>query len=345
MKGLVLSGGTGTRLQPFTWSTPKQLIPIANRPLLSFILWALQKVGITQTGIITGDEGLVQIPQKLRGETPPALELTYIRQAGALGLAHAVKTARSFLGDDDFMMVLGDNIFDLGLGEAVDVFEQTGADALLFLTPVDDPQRYGIAEVRDGRIISLMEKPATPRSNLAIMGIYLLSKAIFPAIDRTRPSARGELEITDALQELLNMGGKIVPYLYPGWWLDVGKPEDVLAANRKMLDLLFANVPSDGCSVALSSSVTDSKLRGPLIIGEGCRISNAVIGPYCAIGRGSVIENARVMESVVCEEVVIQNLKVKLCKSIIAENARIQGQSQGEKAVTMLLGAGSSILL
>ncbi len=345
MKGLVLSGGTGTRLQPFTWSTPKQLIPVANRPLLSFILWALQKVGIAQAGIITGDEGLERIPHKLEGQIPPALELTYIRQVGPLGLAHAVKTAHSFLGEDDFMMVLGDNIFDLSLGEAVAVFKQTGADALLFLTPVDDPQRYGIAEVRDGQILSLVEKPVTPRSNLAIMGIYLLSKAIFPAIDRTRPSARGELEITDALQELLNMGGKIVPYLYRGWWLDVGKPEDVLAANRKMLDLLLGTVPADNCSVGLSSSVTDSTLRGPLIIGEGCRITNAILGPYCAIGRGSVIENARIMESVVCEDVEICNLEAQLYKSIIAENARIQGQSEGGANVRLLLGAGSSIIL
>jgi glucose-1-phosphate thymidylyltransferase len=345
MKGLVLSGGTGTRMQPFTWSKPKQLIPVANRPLLGFIMSALQKAGITHTGIIIGNKGMEQIPQMLEGETPPTLEVTYIRQKGALGLAHAVKTARPFLGDDDFMLVLGDNIFDLGLSEAVDVFKQTEADALLFLTPVDDPQRYGIAEVRDGRIISLVEKPVTPHSNLAIMGIYLLNKAIFPAIDRTRPSARGELEITDALQELLNMGGKIVTYLYRGWWLDVGEPEDVLAANRKMLDLLLGAVPGNNCSVAPSARVTGSTLRGPLIIGEGCCITNAVLGPYCAIGRRSVIENARIMESVVCEDVVIQNLKARLCKSIIAENARIQGQSKDGENMNLLLGAGSTIVL
>lgn len=346
MKGLILSGGTGTRLQPFTWSTPKQLIPVANRPLLSYVLWALQKAGIMHTAIITGDDGLERIPVKLKGNTPPSLDITYIRQAEPLGLAHAVKTARSFLINDDFIMVLGDNIFDLDLHEAVNIFKQTGADALLFLTPVNDPCRYGIAEVQGSRIVSLEEKPVLPRSNLAIMGIYLLTEAIFTAIERISPSSRGELEITDALQELLKIGGKIVPYLYPGWWLDVGKPDDVLAANRKMLDLLPVKTGStDKCNVALTAYVTGSNLRPPLVIGESCRIINADLGPYCAIGSGSVIENARVMESVVCEDVVIRNIKGKLFRSIIAEKACIQGKLQNNDNLTLLLGAGSVILL
>jgi glucose-1-phosphate thymidylyltransferase len=342
MKGLVLSGGTGTRLQPFTLSMPKQLIPVANRPVLSYILYALRAVGITEAGIITGDEGLARIPTGLRGETPPSLELTYIRQAVPLGLAHAVQTARPFLGDDDFIMVLGDNLFDRDLSEGMEIFKCTKADALLYLTPVADPYRYGIAEVKDGRIISLVEKPTTPRSNLAIMGIYLLSSKIFAAIARTRPSARGELEITDALQELLSMGGKIVPCLYDGWWLDVGKAEDVLAANRKVLDLLQA---ADSCAVAPSAIVTNSTLRGPLIIGEGCRISNAILGPYCSIGRSSEVSDARLEDCILCEQVVVRNLRSLLRRSIIGEKAAISGRDGEEKEVNLLLGAASELIL
>lgn len=357
MKGLVLSGGTGTRLQPFSLSMPKQLIPVANRPVLSYILFALRTVGITEAGIITGDEGLARIPAGLRGDTPPSLELTYIRQAVPLGLAHAVQTARPFLGDDDFIMVLGDNIFDRDLSEGVEIFKCTKADALLYLTPVADPCRYGIAEVKDGRIISLVEKPAMPRSNLAIMGIYLLSSKIFAAIARTRPSARGELEITDALQELLCMGGKIVPCLYDGWWLDVGKAEDVLAANRRILDLLRAAekgrmpawtdvaLAADGCAVASSAVVTNSTLRGPLIIGEGCRISNAVLGPYCSIGRSSEVSDARLEDCILCEQVVVRNLKPLLRRSIIGEKAVISGRRGEEKEVSLLLGSASEIII
>ncbi|MEW5920297.1 MAG: glucose-1-phosphate thymidylyltransferase [Bacillota bacterium] len=356
MKGLVLSGGKGTRLQPFTWSTPKHLIPVANRPVLSYIFFALHEVGITRAGIITGEEGLVRIPAKMQQETPPSLELTYIRQAVPLGLAHAVQTARPFLGDEDFIMVLGDNIFDQSLREGVAIFKQTGADALIFLAPVNDPRRYGIAEVKDGRVIALEEKPLLPRSNLAIMGIYLLSKKIFAAIERIRPSARGELEITDALQELLHMGGKIVPYHYSGWWLDVGKPEDVLTANRKILDLMHTGnriikpgkdcIPlAGGCIVSPSARMTQSKLRGPLIIGDKCRVTNAFIGPYCAIGSGSVVENARVEESILCEDVVLRNLSKTLKKSIIGENARVFGQSRIKDGISLLLGAGSCITL
>lgn len=354
MKGLVLSGGTGTRLQPFTWSTPKQLIPVANRPLLSYVLFALRRAGITQAGIITGDEGMLHIPEKLQRQVPSGLELTYIRQSGPHGLAHAVKAARPFVGDDDFIMVLGDNLFDRDLGETVAAFKQTEADALIFLTPVSNPRRYGVAEVKDGQVISLEEKPKLPRSNLAIMGIYLLTSKIFTAIEHTRPSARGELEITDALQVLQYMGGRIIPYYYTGWWLDVGEPEDVLAANRKILDLMQAgckDIPpirdsvtsAEGCIISPSSRVLQCELRGPLVIGANCSVKNAVVGPYCAIGSGSIVENTQVEDSILCGDVVLRNLDRILQGSIVGEKARILGRSRPETGISCLLGAGSRI--
>lgn len=354
MKGLVLSGGTGTRLQPFTLSMPKQLIPVANRPVLSYILLAMADIGIAQTGIITSEEGMERIPLKLAQATPSTMELTYIKQSAPLGLAHAVKTARPFLGDDDFIMVLGDNIFDRGFADALHIFKQTKADALIYLTPVDDPWRFGIAEVRNGRVCSLEEKPAVPRSNLAIMGIYLFTGSVFEAIGRIQPSARGELEITDALQELLQLGGKVVPYHYPGWWHDVGTPEDVLAANRKILDLLQGNnifippgkgVFKDGanCSIASSAVLSHTRLEGPLIIGEGCRISNSYLGPYSAIGRGSIIDHARISECILCEGAEISNLKAMLWRSIIAENARVLGDDGEKGTFKLMLGAASTV--
>ncbi|RJX29139.1 MAG: glucose-1-phosphate thymidylyltransferase [Dethiobacter sp.] len=347
IKGLILCGGSGSRLLPFTFSLPKQLIPVANKPVLCYIMEAFKKAGIEEIGIIVGDKEEI-IREKLKDPAPAGLNLTYIKQAKPLGLAHAVQTAQPFLKDSDFIMILGDNLFGQSLEEALSIFGEQEADALVFLTPVDDPRRYGIAEVENGQVISLREKPLVPRSNLAIMGIYIFRKNIFAAIERIVPSWRGELEITDALQELINMGGKVLSYMFPGWWMDIGKPEDVLEANRKILNLLTAPENSFGnarvvaplCLAAPSAFIEGSKLKGPLIIGEGCRITGSEIGPYSSIGPGSILEDAILENSVLFERVKIQGLKDPIRDSIIGQDAIIL-RGQEKKSKSFLLGAGS----
>ncbi|MGI6308667.1 MAG: glucose-1-phosphate thymidylyltransferase [Dethiobacteria bacterium] len=359
MKGLILCGGSGTRLSPFTFALPKQLLPVANKPLLCYILDALEQAGLREIGMIVGERGGI-IKNRLKEWVPPGLRLTYILQAEPLGLAHAVQTARPFLKGDDFMMILGDNLFDRALEEARHIFEQQKAEALIFLTPVADPRRYGIVEVKGSQIISLAEKPLDPRSNLAIMGIYLFKEAIFAAIERIAPSRRGELEITDAIQELIHLGGKVVPYMYPGRWMDIGRPEDLLAANREMLNLLtrpetknrdagVGNSPGglvEGSLslVAPSALIAGSRLQGPLVIGEGCRITGSVLGPYTALGDGSVLEDSYVENCVIFENVIIRSLKTPLRNSIIGQGAKICGGGQ-RSAKSFWLGAGSFLNL
>ncbi|NLX92059.1 MAG: glucose-1-phosphate thymidylyltransferase [Firmicutes bacterium] len=355
MKGLILSGGTGSRLQPLTHTLPKQLIPIANRPVLCYIIDALQHAGIDEIGIIVSDKKEL-IKKKIEKEHLPGVKLTYIVQDAPLGLAHAVKTARPFLGKSDFVMVLGDNLFEEGLDKALKIFAEGRFDAVVFLIPVDEPQRFGVAEVKDGRIISLAEKPANPRSNLAIMGIYIFRETIFPAIDRISFSERGELEITDAIQQLINMGGRVAPYMFSGWWLDIGRPKDVLAANRMMLSSLsrkskkglFTERLSQNCFVTPSSLISGSILQGPLIIGENCRVADSYIGPFTSIGNGSFVEGSALEGSILLENVSIRRVEGIILNSIVGEETEISGRDSlqnGMKSKTFLLGAKSRIYL
>lgn len=365
MKGLILCGGSGTRLLPFTFSIPKQLIPVANKPVLYYILDTLRQINIQEIGIVVGSRGGM-IEKKLEKAALPGIKITFIVQEEPLGLAHAVLTARPFLKNSDFVMVLGDNLYEHNLQEALYTFQKEKADALVCLTPVDEPGLYGIAEVRDGRLVSLEEKPENPRSNLAIMGIYFFRQSIYSAVERIKPSWRGELEITDAMRELINMRGKVNPYSYPGWWMDIGRPEDVLRANRQVLKRMFGldtdwpetceEVPSSEtlffeadvslCRVAPSAVISGSRLRGPLVIGEKCRITGSFIGPYTSIGPGSVVENSFVENSVLFEGVSIKGLKNPVRESIFGEEAAIRGrEGVGRKPNKFLLGAGSSIYL
>ncbi|MDO9536407.1 MAG: glucose-1-phosphate thymidylyltransferase [Bacillota bacterium] len=339
MKGLILSGGLGTRLLPFTLALPKQLIPVANKPVLWYILDAFKKIGIKEIGVVVGENKEV-IATKMNEVLHQDLKLQFIVQEKPLGLAHAVKTAAPFLHNSDFVMILGDNLFDESLEEALKIFSEEKADALLFLTPVRDPRRYGIAEVKEGQIISLEEKPTDPRSNYAVMGIYFFKNSIFEAIERTTASRRGELEITDAIQELINAGRKVVPYIYPGWWMDVGRPEDVLKANRLLLNLL---TPDSSCLVAPTAMVSGSTLKGPLIIGENCTIVDSVIGPYTSVGNGSSIKGSSVENSVLFEKVTIQGFKGTIMDSIIGQDTAIYEDSSGKNIKKFFLGAGSTL--
>lgn len=357
MKGLILSGGTGSRLQPLTPALPKQLIPVANRPVLCYIIDALQDAGINDIGIVVSSNQKNLIREKLEEENLQGVKLTYIAQDAPLGLAHAVKTARPFLGKSDFVMVLGDNLFEERLDKALEVFTEGRFDAVVFLISVDEPQRFGIAEIKDGRIISLVEKPANPRSNLAIMGVYIFRETIFPAIDRISFSERGELEITDAIQQLINMGGRVAPYMFSGWWLDTGRPEDVLAANRIMLaslgrkrekEFLSEGLPQN-CFVPPSSLISGSILQGPLIIGENCRVIDSYIGSFTSIGDGSAVEGSALEGSILMKNVSVRKVEGIIRSSIVGEGTVISGKDNclqsNLKSKTFLLGAKSRVHL
>lgn len=297
--------------------------------------------GVNNIGIIVGDrhDEFKQISYKENFET----KITFIIQRFPLGLAHAVETARSFIKNNDFIVALGDNIFTQKLRPAVELFYRHRADALIFLAPVKEPQRYGIAYLEDGVVKHLEEKPPFPRSNLAIMGLYIFKETIFPAIAKTRPSRRGELEITDALQELIKMGGKVIPYHYEGWWLDVGRPEDLLLANHKILEL-----QSKSCffKIAPSAHILNSILRGPITIGDRCLITNAVVGPYTSVGEGTKIKNACIEESVLLKNVRIKGIKRPIKNSIIGTDTMLLlSKRDNEGCCKFLLGNKSRVEL
>ncbi|MEW6663472.1 MAG: glucose-1-phosphate thymidylyltransferase [Bacillota bacterium] len=321
IKGLILSGGKGTRLRPLTYSCAKQLVPVANRPTIFYGLEAIKDLGIREVGLVVGDRGQ-EIAGAVGNDGGMGLAVTYIKQHEPLGLAHAVQVSREYLADSPFIMYLGDNIICGSLAPLVERFQHTKADGAIMLAEVNDPSSYGIAEVAGDFVTRLVEKPRNPKSNLAIIGVYLLTSRIFQAINSIQPSWRNELEITDALQWLVEQGGRICFYRYSDWWKDTGRIEDLLAANRLVLSDL--RVPKGNQLQACTGSslignvligegteVKDSIVKGPVIIGAGCRILNAVIGPFSAIGSSVVVERTSVEDSIImdnCSLVGVGNL-------------------------------------
>lgn len=353
MKGLVLSGGSGTRLRPFTHYLPKQLLPVANRPVLFYALDAMVKTGVRQIGIVAGDRiGIIKktVQETLYPEKQSNTAFSYIFQEKPSGLAHAVKVARPFIKDSDFMMILGDNLFDQEISQALEIFCKQRADALIFLAPVQEPSRYGIAEVKNSHVVSLVEKPSYPKSNLAVMGIYVFSKAIYSAIEQTKPSWRGELEITDAIQKLLDLGGLVVPYHYHGWWIDVGKPDDLLTANRKMLGIISGKkaqgptfMPENKLFISPTAHVSNSKLISPLIIGDRSHIVNSAIGPFVSIANEVKVINTFVHNSIILEKTCLQCPGITVGGSIIGKNVSIEANQQKNPSIKMFLGDYSLI--
>ncbi|MFZ5652172.1 MAG: glucose-1-phosphate thymidylyltransferase [Bacillota bacterium] len=313
MKALVLAGGKGTRLHPLTEILPKQLIPIANKPILHHVLEQVQITGVSDVGILTSPENYIKIKESIDKMATEKLNLSFIIQDKPAGLAHAVNTAGDFLGDSDFLMFLGDNMVDLPATFFMEDFKRSSADALILLKEVENPGEFGVAVLDEKGFVTLvLEKPKVSPSNLAVMGIYLFRKVIQEAISRIKPSWRGELEITDAIQELINMGLTVKAHIFEGWWIDTGKKNDVLEANRYFLDRLERSDLKgivDGYSsitgrveVGGGSLIMFSEINGPVVIGYNCIISNSVIGPYSSIGRGSIIKNAVVKNSILLEE-------------------------------------------
>ncbi len=355
MKGLILAGGHGTRLRPLTFSGNKHMIPIANEPILFYGLRHLARAGIREVGVILGpiQEG---IREAIGNGSDFGLEVTYIEQGAPKGLAQAVQCARAFLSDDPFVMYLGDNLLQQGVRPFVDLYEAEHPDAVVGATPVAEPRHYGVLELDGDRIASIEEKPAQPKSNLALIGVYLFTPAIHPIIDQLTPSRRGELEITEAIWQLHRAGRRVRVQRVEGWWKDTGLPGDLLDANDLVLDTLpgsaFLRQGTIDPSAKLIGSVGvgadsviegDCEIRGPVLIGRNVRIGRgARIGPRTALGNGSAVEGAEVRRSIVLEGTRIEG-PVRVHDSIIGRNVVIRGGSGAPAELTLIVGDAAQI--
>jgi glucose-1-phosphate thymidylyltransferase len=343
MKALLLAGGAGTRLRPFSHSMPKQLIPIANRPVLEHVLENIRALGVTETAVVVGGHA-EEIAAALGDGSRFGMRLHYLHQARPDGLAQCVLLAREFLGEDDFVMYLGDNMLPQGVADIAEEFRATRPDAQVVVHKVPDPRAFGVAEVdADGRVTRLVEKPAEPRSDLALVGVYFFTAAVHAAVAAITPSARGELEITDAIQWLVEQGATVRARVYDGYWKDTGRLEDVLACNREVLDALAPAVRGevDAASelvgavvVEAGARVVRSRIEGPAVIGAGTVVTDSVVGPYTALGRDCVVGDTGLADSIALDGAAVTGVR-GLRGSIIGRQARVgvadAGQGEGHR--------------
>jgi len=361
VKGLILSGGAGTRLRPITHTSAKQLVPVANKPILFYGIEDMVEAGITEIGIITGDTG-PEIREAVGDGSQWGATVTYIPQDAPLGLAHCVLIAREFLGNDDFVMYLGDNLLRQGIAEFVESFEadhvESRADdaqvpsAQILLARVDDPQRFGVAEIGpDGEVTKLVEKPEHPKSDLALVGVYLFDPSIHEAVAAIEPSPRGELEITDAIQWLIDNGHRVRHEVLEGWWKDTGKLEPLLEGNRLVLDMLEASSAGtvDAASVLegivvieAGAVVVNSTLRGPVIIGEGARIIDSTVGPYASIYFDCEISDSTIVNSVILEQSRITGIR-SIADSLVGKQVEVRKSQHEPHANRLMIGDHSVV--
>ncbi|GIW44317.1 MAG: glucose-1-phosphate thymidylyltransferase [Candidatus Binatia bacterium] len=346
MKAVVLCAGLGTRLRPLTFSTAKHLIPVANKPVLFYGIESLVEVGAREIGIVVSRESRPLIQNAVDDGSRWGARVTYIEQHKPQGLAHACACAEEFVGGEPFIMYLGDNLLPDGLRAPVSLFQSSGANAVVLLKEVDDPTHFGIAEVQGNRIVRLVEKPKHPPSNLAIVGGYIFDRNIFDSIRRIRPSWRGEYEITDAIQDLVDRGFLVVPYVVPGWWKDTGKPEDILDANRVVLQGMHTAIEGkvDAASelhgtviVAAGAEIVNSRIEGPVIIGSEARVFGAHVGPYVSLGDRVHVLHSTVRNSVIMEDSRIEHLSLPLRDSLIGRRVIVRGGSSAS-GLRLLLG-------
>jgi glucose-1-phosphate thymidylyltransferase len=351
VKGLVLSGGAGTRLRPITHTSAKQLVPVANKPVLFYGLEAMRAAGIDEVGIVVG-ETRAEIEAAVGDGSRFGLKITYLPQAAPLGLAHAVLISEEFLGAEPFVMYLGDNLLKEGIAPFVRAFEASRPDALILLQQVQDPREYGIAELDgDGGVARLVEKPAEPRSNLALVGVYLFTPAVFASVRAITPSARGELEITDAIQHMIDRGLRVEPHTVTGWWKDTGKLDDMLEANRLILSTITGDVRGEVVESTLEGPVQVGEgsrlerctVRGPVVIGAGCRLSDAYVGPYTSISDGVVVEQAEIEHSIILENSRVSRLGARLTDSLIGRDCVIAHSDALPVAYRFMVGDSSQI--
>ena len=353
IKGLVLSGGSGTRLRPITYTSAKQLVPIANKPILFYGLESIAKSGVKEVGVIVGDTR-DEVKEALGDGSRFGLEITYIEQEKTLGLDHCVLIAKEFLAEDDFVMYLGDNFILKGVEEFIESFRQrdAGVTAQILLAKVPDPHRFGVAELdSSGKVIRLVEKPRIPPSDLALVGVYLFDKTIHEAVRSIKPSARGELEITDAIDWLISSNYRVNSQVVDGYWKDLGEPEALLDGNRLALEMIepaiFGEVDEyskvDGrVEVGRGAKIVRSIVRGPAIIGPDAVIEDSFIGPYTAIGRGCVIERSEVEYSIILNESLISDI-VRMEGSIVGKRARVSERVTLPSATRLVIGDNSRV--
>jgi len=351
MKALILSGGKGTRLRPLTYTCAKQLVPVANKPVLFRVIEAVVEAGITDIGIVVGDTA-PEIKAAVGDGSQWGAKVTYLQQEAPLGLAHAVKISEGFLTNDRFVMFLGDNVIEGGITSLVEQFAASDWNAQIVLKRVQNPRQFGVAELEDGRIVRLVEKPPEPKSDLALVGIYMFDRTIFEAVNSIQPSARGELEITDAIQYLVDQGKKVYPYIHQGWWIDTGKMEDMLDANRLILESLrpsmLGSVDDQSelvgrIRIEEGAEIVNSVVRGPAIIGKHSRIIKFYVGPFTSIYHHCVIERSEIEYSIVLEHSHIADIERRIEHSLIGRNVEVTKSPLKPRAYRLMLGDHSRV--
>jgi len=350
MKALILSGGKGTRLRPITHTSAKQLLPVANKPILFYGIEAVKEAGIKEVGIVVG-ETKNEIKNAVGRGKKWGINVTYIEQDKPLGLAHAVKISQDFIGNDNFVMYLGDNLIKDGITSLVKEFEKTKPNAQILLARVPHPEQFGVVELRGGKVLRLVEKPKKPKSDLALVGVYMFDKNIFKAVNNIKPSWRNELEITDAIQYLIDHNFTVRPHIITGWWKDTGKLEDILEANRIILDDLKKQVKGKvdkeselfgKVRIEKGAEVRKSVIRGPVIIGENSRIVNSYIGPFTSVYFKVTIENSEVEHSIILENSKIRDIK-RIEDSLVGQNVEILKSKAKPSAYRIMVGDSSRV--
>lgn len=353
MKALILAGGKGTRLRPITYSMAKQLVPVANKPVIEYGIEAIAAAGIKEFGIIVADTAQA-IEEVCGNGSRWGIRITYIPQSDPLGLAHAVATAKEFLGQDDFIMYLGDNLIKTGVSELVQEFGSSKPAATILLTAVPNPQDFGVAEMENDQVVRLEEKPNAPRSNLALVGVYLFDRRIHDQIAKLQPSGRGEYEITDAIQGLINDGFTVRSHIVEGWWKDTGTVEAMLDANR----LILQDIQSDNNGTVDAESriegpvvigkgarIQNSVVRGPAIIGDGCLIQDAFVGPFTSIDRNTILRKTEIEYSIVLADCQIENVPARIEGSLLGRGVTVGPAVGRPKAIRLVMGDSSSAFI
>ena len=371
MKALVLAGGRGTRLRPITHTSAKQLVPVANKPVLYYGLEAIRAAGIREVGIVVSDPREMLQPDHRTGEQLTVmvnsqaeiraavgdgsrfgLQVAYIEQSAPLGLAHAVKIAQPFIGREPFVMYLGDNLIKDGITPFVREFQTEKPDAQILLAHVKTPWEFGVAELDGDRVVKLEEKPQQPRSDLALVGVYLFDEGVFEAVHAIRPSRRGELEITDAIQYLIDRGRRVRSHVITGWWKDTGKVEDLLEANRIVLTDLTTGIDGTldrdtvvegSVKIGRGTVIERSRLRGPLIVGTDVRIADSYVGPFTALADGVVLQHCELENSIVLERSRLERLPHRVESSLIGRDVVVTASEARPRAHRLMLGDSSRV--
>lgn len=353
MRGLLLAGGTGSRLRPLTFTGAKQLLPVANKPILFYVLEAMRAAGVEEIVTVVGDTGPL-VREALGDGAGFGCRLTYVEQPAPLGLADAVRVARPALGEEPFLMVLGDNLLRGGYRALVDRFQDSGAAASILLSPVPDPREFGVAVLEGGRVVRLVEKPRDPPSPLALVGAYCFDPAVHAVIETLSPSWRREYEITDALQGLIDRGLPVEATVVEGWWKDTGKPEDILEANRLVLEdlrLQWAGTAAEETRLVgrvgagPGTVVRRSEVRGPVILGRDVTVEDSYIGPYTSIGDGCVLRGVEIEHSVVLPQSRLEAVPARLDRCLLGREVRLTGTPRVPRTVRLVLGDRSQVEL